>query len=84
MPREKTQTQNETYPIITRDYTRFQMEVAGELRWICETCTIDYGPKQGKTVGYIVETTGTVEESDANKRELNRVLASFGYRLKTT
>lgn len=69
------------YPIITRDYTRRQMMVNGKLEWICETCILDYGPKMGKTVGYIVETTGTKEESDANKRQLNRVLADYGYRL---
>ena len=73
--------QGQNYPIITRDYTRFQMELRGEMVWICETCTIDYGPKKGKSVGYFVETTGTKEESDANKRELNRVLNTMGYQL---
>ena len=43
--------------------------------------TADYG-KQGVSTGYAHIAQGTPEEADANRRELNRVLGQFGYRLE--
>jgi len=68
-------------PIITRDKTLRQVEINGVLRCVEETVITDYG-RQGKTIVYILATEGDAAEDAENRRNLDRVLARVGYRLK--
>ena len=80
---EKLHKEENRYPIRTVDRTRRQVEIGGKTVWVTETYTLDYGPKQGTTVGYILENIGTAAEAEANRRNLDRTLLSLGYRLKS-
>ena len=68
-------------PFITRDKTRRQVEINGVQRCVEETVVTDYG-RQGKTTVYILATEGGAAEDAENRRNLDRVLARVGYRLK--
>ena len=63
---------NSSEPIITQEKT--------EDGWIT---TADHG-KQGVSSAYVHIAHSTPEQLDANRRELNRVLNRFGYKLANT
>lgn len=68
------------YPIITRDKTPHWKDVFGKKTWVQETVIMDYGPKRGVSKAYVVAAED--DDPEKNARDLNRVLARAGYRLK--
>lgn len=70
------------YPIITRIREPREVTVGGETFIAAETTILDYGPKGGKTIGYIRAQETTQEEAEQNRAALDRFLAGYGYRLK--
>ena len=76
---ETTEKQT-VYPIITRDTTPRWEDVFGKRTWVLETVTTDWGPVRGVSKVFI--TAPENDDPERNARELNRVLARLGYRLK--
>lgn len=69
-----------SYPIITRDTTPHWENIFGEMTWVQEVYTEDWGPKQGVRRAYIVAPEN--DDPVRNARNLNRLLGSMGYRLR--
>ena len=76
----KGESEQTVYPIITSDKTPHWEDVFGMRTRVLETVTMDYGPKRGVSKACVV--TAENDDPERNARELNRVLARIGYRLK--